>query len=172
MRHLGIAGWSGSGKTQTVQALLRVLTARGLKVSTLKHAHEDFDVDLPGKDSYQHRKAGAHQVLVCSARRWALMTELRDEAEPKLDALLARMAPCDLLLIEGWKHFPMPKLEIWRPQTGKSMLAVSGIAGICAVATDKEGLRLGPKECALPFVSLDDIESLADRALELSRASL
>src|SRR6201996_5670565 len=114
MRVIGLAGWSGAGKTTLLRRLIPALTARGLEVSTLKHAHHSFDVDQPGKDSWEHRRAGAGEVLVASAVRWALMHELRDEAEPKLAALLARMQAVDLVLVEGFKLERHPKIEVYR----------------------------------------------------------
>jgi molybdopterin-guanine dinucleotide biosynthesis protein B len=114
---IGLTGWSGSGKTTLLTALLPLLIARGLSVSTVKHAHHGFDVDRPGKDSFRHREAGAREVLVASARRWALMHEI-DGPEPALPDLLARLAPVDLVLVEGFKANPHPKIEVHRPSTG------------------------------------------------------
>src|ERR1700734_4070661 len=111
MRIFGLAGWSGSGKTTLLTALIPELRARRLTVSTVKHAHHEFDVDKPGKDSWRHREAGATEVMVASARRWALMHELRDAPEPSLDELVAYMSPVDLLIIEGFKRYPHPKIE-------------------------------------------------------------
>src|SRR6202040_2047888 len=110
MRIFGLAGWSGSGKTTLMTLLIPELVSRGITVSTLKHAHHSFDVDQPGKDSWEHRQAGAREVLVASSTRWALMHELRDEAEPSLAALLARMCPVDLVLVEGFKRDRHPKI--------------------------------------------------------------
>ena len=122
MRVIGLAGWSGSGKTTLLTRLLPVLTGRGLRVSTLKHAHHNFDIDKPGKDSYEHRAAGAQQVLVASGHRWALMTELRGAPEPGLRELLGQFAPVDLVVVEGWKFDPIPKIEVHRSATGKPWL--------------------------------------------------
>lgn len=121
MKVLGIVGWSGSGKTTLLVALLPLLRAAGLAVSTIKHAHHGFDMDRPGKDSHRHRLAGAHEVLVASARRWALLHEV-EGPEPDLSALLARMEPVDLVLVEGFKSHPYPKLEVYRPMLGKPSL--------------------------------------------------
>ena len=121
MKVLGILGWSGSGKTTLLVALLPLLRASGLSVSTIKHAHHDFDMDKPGKDSHRHRLAGAHEVLVASTHRWALLHEV-EGAEPGLPALLARMDPVDLVLVEGFKSHPYPKLEVYRPALGKPSL--------------------------------------------------
>ena len=121
MRVLGIVGWSGSGKTTLLVALLPLLRAAGLSVSTVKHAHHGFDMDQPGKDSHRHRLAGAHEVLVASSRRWALLHE-SEGAEPGLSELLARMDQVDLVLVEGFKSHPYPKLEVYRPSLGKPSL--------------------------------------------------
>src|ERR1700752_2584020 len=114
MRVIGLAGWSGSGKTTLLTRLIPCLVARGLTVSTLKHAHHDFDIDQPGKDSHSHRMAGATEVLIGSARRWALVHELRAEAETALGALLRKLSPVDLVIIEGYKRERHPKLEVLR----------------------------------------------------------
>jgi molybdopterin-guanine dinucleotide biosynthesis protein B len=135
MRVFGLAGWSGAGKTTLLKRLIPCLIAQGLGVSTLKHAHHDFDVDQPGKDSWEHRQAGASEVLVASSRRWALMHELRDEGEPALGALLDRLSPVDLVLIEGFKLDPHPKLEVFRAANGKAPLHPDD-PRIIAVATD------------------------------------
>jgi molybdopterin-guanine dinucleotide biosynthesis protein MobB len=122
MQAIGIAGWSGSGKTSLIRRLIPELRGRGLSVSTIKHAHHAVDIDRPGKDSFLHREAGASEVLISSGSRWALMHELRDEPEPGLADLLARLSPVDLVLVEGFRHDPCPKLEVWRPETGKPPL--------------------------------------------------
>ena len=115
MRIFGFAGWSGSGKTTLIEQVIPRLVARGLAVSLIKHAHHRFEIDQPGKDSYRHREAGCSEVLITSGTRWALMHELRGEPELSLEDALARLSPCDLLLVEGYKAFPIPKIEIWRP---------------------------------------------------------
>src|SRR5947209_17825864 len=122
MRMIGLAGWSGSGKTTLLAKVIPRIVARGLKVSTLKHAHHGFDVDQPGKDSHTHRMAGASEVLVSSANRWALVHELRGEAEPALATLIGKIKPVDLLLVEGFKYERHPKLEIHRAALGKPLL--------------------------------------------------
>src|SRR3546814_7799767 len=122
MNIVGLAGWSGSGKTTLLVRLLPELTARGIYVSTIKHAHHDFDIDRPGKDSFRHREAGATEVMVASGYRWALMREHRGGPEPTLPELLARMAPVDLMIVEGFKWDPHPKLEVHRPALGKPLL--------------------------------------------------
>jgi molybdopterin-guanine dinucleotide biosynthesis protein B len=131
---LGLVGWSGSGKTTLLTALLPLLRARGLRVSTIKHAHHAFDMDRPGKDSFRHREAGAREVLVVSSARWALLHEI-DGPEPALPELLARLAPVDLVLVEGFKSHPYPKLEVHRPSLGKPALW-PGDPAVLAVATD------------------------------------
>ncbi len=153
---IGLAGWSGSGKTTLVTQLIPALVARGLSVSSLKHAHHAFDVDRPGKDSYRHREAGAQQVLVSSAKRWALMTENRDAPEPESAALLAKLDPVDLVIIEGFKREPHEKIEVHRPSVGKPALWPDD-PGIVAVASD-EALS----DCPLPLLPLNDVEAVAD----------
>lgn len=156
VRIFGFAGWSGSGKTTLLEKLIPVLTGRGLVVSLVKHAHHDFDVDQPGKDSYRHRAAGCTEVLVTSARRYALMHELRGAPEPTLRALVARLSPCDLVLVEGFKREPgVPKLEIHREANGKPTL-FDGDSSIIAVATDTRVAT------ALPVFALDAIAPIAD----------
>jgi molybdopterin-guanine dinucleotide biosynthesis protein B len=154
MRIFGLAGWSGSGKTTLLTALIPELTARGLTVSTIKHAHHEFDIDRPGKDSWRHREAGAHEVMVASARRWAIMHELRGAAEPTLDELVARMSPVDLLLVEGWKHHPHPKIEVHRPSLGKKLLYLDD-PHVVAIATDEAFAA------PLPLLPLDDPGAVA-----------
>lgn len=155
MRVFGLAGWSGSGKTTLLVRLLPVLVERGLRVSTCKHAHHAFDVDKPGKDSYRHREAGATEVIITSAYRWALMHELRGAPEPELDDIVARMAPVDLLLVEGFKRNPHEKLEVYRPALGKPMLALQDPT-VVAVASDEPVAGL-----AVPLLQLDDTEAIA-----------
>ncbi|MEM1235012.1 MAG: molybdopterin-guanine dinucleotide biosynthesis protein B [Pseudomonadota bacterium] len=155
MKIYGIVGWKDAGKTSLMERLVAEFTARGLSVSTLKHAHHAFDIDQPGKDSYRHREAGAREVLVAGGARWALMSELRGEEEPPLTNLLARLTPVDLVLIEGWKRDPHPKIEAWRAETGHGLLA----------ATEKTVRALAVKgevETALPCFDLDDTKALAD----------
>lgn len=159
MKVLGLAGWSGSGKTTLVCKLIPELTARGVTVSTIKHAHHAFDVDKPGKDSYEHRAAGASQVLVSSAKRWALMTEHRGAPEPILSELIKEMQPVDILIIEGFKKDNHPKLEIHRPAVGKPMLW-PGDPAIIGIASDEEVTGT-----ALPVVDLNDIAAVADFVL-------
>jgi molybdopterin-guanine dinucleotide biosynthesis protein B len=136
MRIFGLAGWSGAGKTTLMVELVRRISARGLTVSTLKHVHHAFDIDRPGKDSFRHREAGAQEVMVASDARWALMHELREQPAPDFPALVARMTPVDLLLVEGFKTDPHDKLEIHRPVLGKPMLWPDD-PRIVAVASDQ-----------------------------------
>ncbi len=156
MKIIGLAGWSGSGKTTLVCKLIPALVARGYRVSTMKHAHHAFDIDKPGKDSYEHRAAGATEVLVTSANRWALMHEHRGAPEPTAAELTAHMSEVDLLIIEGFKTEPHPKIEVFRRALGKPLLAPDD-PQIVAVASD------GPvAETDRPRLDLDDVEALAD----------
>jgi len=143
MRIMGLAGWSGAGKTTLLVKIIPLLTAHGLRVSTIKHAHHDFDIDKPGKDSWMHRQAGATEVLVASGRRWALMHELRGEPEPALPALLGELTAVDLVLIEGYKSSPCPKLEVHRPSLGKPPIWTE-MTDVIAVASD-EDVDTGPR---------------------------
>ena len=164
MRIIGLAGWSGSGKTTLITKLIPCLRARGVKVSTLKHAHHGFDMDKPGKDSFMHREAGATEVIVSSARRWAILHELRDEGEWDFRALVAKMSPVDLVLVEGFKRDAFPKLEIHRVANGKPLLYPQD-PHIVAVASDT-----ALPEVKLPVLDLNTIEPIAD--LLLARAVL
>jgi len=155
MRVIGLAGWSGSGKTTLLRRLIPVLVEQGLRVSTLKHAHHGFDVDQPGKDSWEHRQAGAQEVLVASASRWALMHELRGDPEPDLADLLTRLSPVDLVLIEGFKRGGHPKLEVFRAVNDKPLLHPDD-PSVVAVASDTAMPGL-----ALPWLHLDDIAAIA-----------
>ncbi|MBI1173793.1 MAG: molybdopterin-guanine dinucleotide biosynthesis protein B [Sideroxydans sp.] len=137
MKLLGFAGYSGSGKTTLLEKVLPLLKQHGLRVSVIKHAHHNFDIDRPGKDSFRHREAGAQEVLIASGYRWALMHELREEAEPTLEELCARLSPCDLVLIEGYKFSDIPKIEVHRTVTGHPLLYPDD-AQIIAVATDHQ----------------------------------
>ena len=155
MKVFGIAGYSGSGKTTLLEKLIPQFTARGLKVSVIKHAHHGFDIDRPGKDSYRHREAGASEVLLSCNDRWALMHERRDGSDVTLDELLARLAPCDLVLVEGFKQEPIPKLEVYRPENGKPPLFPER-SDIVAVASN---VALA---VSLPRLALDDVAAIAD----------
>jgi len=153
---LGIVGWSGSGKTTLIIGLIPELRRRGLEVATLKHAHHNFDVDKPGKDSYEHRKAGASEVIVSSALRWAHMHEVGDGKEASLGELLQRLSPCDLVLVEGFKTDRHPKLEVFRMETQKPPLYRED-ARIVAVASDRE-----LPDATVPVVDLNNVEAVAD----------
>lgn len=157
-RIIGLAGWSGAGKTTLMVKLLPALIAWGVRVSTLKHAHHRFDVDVPGKDSFEHRRAGASQVMVASGVRWALMTELRTAREPALPELLARMDPVDLVIVEGFKRDAHPKIEVHRAANGKPWMHPE-MPGIVAVASD-----IAPPY-DLPRAGLDDVAAIAELVL-------
>jgi molybdopterin-guanine dinucleotide biosynthesis adapter protein len=156
MRIIGLAGWSGSGKTTLLTKLIPRLTARGLTVSTVKHAHHAFDIDQPGKDSHSHRMAGATEVLVGSANRWAVVHELRGAAEPSLRELLAKLAPVDIVIVEGYKREPHPKLEVHRAAVRKPLLQPED-PHIVAIAADQP-----LPDAAVPVVALDDVEAIAE----------
>lgn len=168
MQVFGIVGRRNSGKTHLVTRLVRLAGARGLRVSTVKHAHHAFDVDVPGKDSWLHREAGAHEVLVASSQRWALMHELRDAPEPRLPELLARLAPCELVLVEGFKQEVAPRLEVYRSSCGQSPLALED-PGIVAVATTDPQVFAGRP--GLQMLSLDDETAILDYVLATAARS-
>lgn len=163
MRVFGLAGWSGSGKTTLLIELIPALSAMGLQVSTVKHAHHEFDVDQPGKDSWRHRKSGATEVMVASSVRWALMHEHRGAREPGLRELLGKMIPVDLVLVEGFKGEDIPKLEVYRPSVGKAPLYPED-PHIVALASDE---RL--PATTLPQFSLDDVDGIARFILKRCR---
>ena len=154
MKTIGFAGWSGSGKTTLIEKLIPRFVDKGLKVSLIKHAHHTFDVDQEGKDSYRHRHAGATEVLVTSSRRWVLMHELRGEREPTFEEQVKHLSPCDLLIVEGFKFARIPKVEVWRAQTGEPLLHPKD-PDIVAVATDSK------VETALPVLDLNDPDAIA-----------
>ncbi len=158
-RVLGVVGWSGSGKTTLLVKLIPLLAGRGLRVATLKHAHHSFDVDTPGKDSYEHRKAGASEVIVSSSRRWVQMHEVGDGPEATLAELLGKLSPCHLVLVEGFKAERHPKLEVFREAVGKSPLHPAD-SRIVAVASDRPLPGAG-----IPVVDLNDIEAVAETVL-------
>ncbi|MDR2241067.1 MAG: molybdopterin-guanine dinucleotide biosynthesis protein B [Zoogloeaceae bacterium] len=165
MKAFGFAGYSGSGKTTLIEQLIPRFVGRGLKVSLIKHTHHGFDIDQPGKDSWRHREAGCTEVLLASDGRWALMHELRGEREPTLKEQLALLSPCDLALVEGYKHDGLiPKLEVYRPAVGRPPLH-PGQRDIIAVATDV------PLDTALPLLNINDPDAIAAfilRHLELT----
>ena len=160
MRIIGLAGWSGSGKTTLIAKLIPRLIARGLRVSTLKHAHHGFDLDKPGKDSFMHRVAGATEVIISSAKRWAILHELRDEPEWNMADLVAKMSPVDLVLVEGFKRDSFPKLEIHRAENDKPLLHPDD-PYIVAVACDT-----ALPHAKVPVIDLNDIDAVADLLLE------
>ncbi len=155
MKAFGFAGYSGSGKTTLIEAVIPMLVARGSRVSLIKHAHHSFDVDQPGKDSYRHRAAGATEVLVSSQQRWVLMHELRGDAEPNLDELLARLSPCDFAIVEGFKRAPIAKIEVHRAAAATELLYPND-PHIIAIATDT------PLNAALPQFSINNPAAIAE----------
>lgn len=159
MRIYGVTGWKNAGKTGLMERLVSEITGRGFSVSTVKHAHHTFDVDQPGKDSHRHRIAGASEVLLASGKRWALMHESRDEEEPSLEALLARLSPVDLVLVEGYKRDRHPKVEAFRAETGNPLIAtedqtIRAVAADCAIKVDR------------PVFDLNDTRAIADFILK------
>ncbi|MFW8635745.1 molybdopterin-guanine dinucleotide biosynthesis protein B [Cribrihabitans pelagius] len=159
MKVYGVTGWKNNGKTGLMERLVAEITARGFTVSTVKHAHHAVDVDQPGTDSFRHRQAGASEVVLASGRRIALMQELRGAAEPTLAEILARMQPADLVLAEGYKREPHPKIEAHRQAAGTKLIA-RGDASIRAVASDAPG-ALEPGAGQVVF-HLDDTRAIAD----------
>jgi molybdopterin-guanine dinucleotide biosynthesis protein B len=162
MKVIGLAGWSGAGKTTLLVRLIPVLKQRGLTVSTLKHAHHAFDIDRPGKDSFAHREAGANEVLVASRQRWALMHEVKGDGEPGLSDLLRRLSPVDLVVIEGFKAYAHPKIEVYRAANGRPLL-FREILNVRAIASDSP-----IHDAHIPVVPLDDVAAIADEALALA----
>lgn len=155
MKIIGFAGYSGSGKTTLIEAVIPLIVARGLRVALIKHAHHSFDIDQPGKDSYRHRAAGATEVLVSSAQRWAIMHELRGETEPSLEDLIARLSPSDVVIVEGFKRAPIAKIEVHRAAAAVQLLYPND-PNIIAIATDE------PLETSLPQFSLNEPAPIAD----------
>lgn len=155
MKVIGFAGWSGSGKTTLIEQVIPLLKAAGRTVSVIKHAHHHVDLDKPGKDSWRHREAGAMEVLITTDQRWALLHELRGAPEPTIEAHLARMSPCDLVLVEGFKAAHIPKIEVHRPAVGKPLLHPDDPC-IMAVASDQ------PLALPLPVLDLNDPAQVAD----------
>ncbi|MCX7304792.1 MAG: molybdopterin-guanine dinucleotide biosynthesis protein B [Hyphomicrobiales bacterium] len=156
-RIFGITGWKNSGKTTLTESLVTELSRRGWKISTVKHAHHDFDIDKEGTDSFRHRQAGAGEVAIVSGRRWALMHELRGEQEPTLDAVLERLAPCDLVLVEGYKQEGHSKIEVRRTAARDRTPLSTGNPSVLAVAADFDQ----PDE-TLPVFALNDVGAIAD----------
>ena len=162
MRIIGLAGWSGSGKTTLITKVIPRLLARGVTVSTLKHAHHGFDLDQPGKDSFFHRTAGATEVIISSAKRFAILHELREEAEWDLPELVAKMSPVELVLVEGYKRDAFPKLEVHRAANGKALIHPDD-PHVVAVAAD-----IALPDAKVPVVDLDDVEAIADLLLKFA----
>jgi molybdopterin-guanine dinucleotide biosynthesis protein B len=161
VRVFGFAGWSGSGKTTLIESIIPRLTSLGVRVSLVKHAHHAFDIDQPGKDSHRHREAGCAEVLVTSAVRWALDHELRGDAELTLPDAIGRLSPCDLVLVEGYKRAPIPKLEVWRAATGKPLLHPAD-PWVVALATDDQAIV----QARLPIFGLNDAGPIATFIIE------
>ncbi|MCH2549095.1 MAG: molybdopterin-guanine dinucleotide biosynthesis protein B [Alphaproteobacteria bacterium] len=159
MNVIGLTGWSGSGKTTLLVELVVCITSLGYTVSTIKHAHHNFDVDQKGKDSFLHRKAGASEVLVASSNRWALMHELRTETEPDLEHLLTRMSPVDIVLVEGYKNFDHKKIEVHRPDLGHPLIALEQNS-VIAIATDKK--ILDATKLDTKILDLNDVMSITN----------
>jgi len=153
----GIAGWKNSGKTGLAVRLVTELVGRGYRVSTVKHAHHDFDIDKVGADSYRHRQAGAHEVTIVSGMRYAIMHELRGAPEPSFEEILGRLAPCDLVLIEGYKREPIPKIEARRLESANREPLAPTDPHIVAIAADH-----AVADTALPVFDLDDTKTIAD----------
>lgn len=159
---IGIIGRSGSGKTTLLSDLIPVLRGRGYSVSTVKHTHHDFDMDQPGKDSYRHREAGAQEVLLTSAKRWALLHELQGEAEPDMDSLLSRMSPVDIVLVEGFKSHPYPKVEVHRPSVGHALLAAKDPRVVAIATDDADALQSAGMGAGVVVLDLSRVEDVAD----------
>ncbi|MEX2452091.1 MAG: molybdopterin-guanine dinucleotide biosynthesis protein B [Rhodospirillales bacterium] len=160
MRTFGLVGWSGSGKTTLMVKLLPELIGRGVSVSTMKHTHHDVDIDQPGKDSYEHRRAGAREVMLASGSRWSLVHELGQESEPDLDSLVDLMTPVDLLLVEGFKRQEHDKIEVHRPALGQELLCRQD-RNVVAVASDAP-----LPDVTLPVLDLNDVGGIADFIME------
>lgn len=160
-RVFGVTGWKNSGKTALCEGLVAALVARGLKVATVKHAHHSFDVDSPGTDSHRHRMAGAVETAVVSGRRWAMMHELRDEDEPSLDAILERLSPADIVLVEGYKNATHPKIECRRAESRDRTPLAGTVPNIVVVASDGT-VSAGD----LPHFDLDAVDAIADFILD------
>ena len=154
---VGIAGWKKSGKTTLITRLIEEFTRRGVKVASIKHAHHAFQIDAEDTDSAKHRRAGAISVAIVSGSRWALVNELRGAAEPSLEAVVAALPPCDLILVEGYKSAPIPKIEVRRGATLKQQPLAPGDASVLAIAADHAADGAGR-----PVFALDDVAGLAD----------
>lgn len=153
----GVTGWKNSGKTTLTERLVAELSRRGCRVATVKHAHHTFDIDKEGTDSFRHRAAGAAEVMIVSSNRWALMHELRGDGEPALDEVLARLSPCDIVLVEGYKREPHPKIECRRGAAKDQAPLLGKVPGIVAIASDKPEEEIG-----VPVFAIDDVAAIAD----------
>jgi molybdopterin-guanine dinucleotide biosynthesis protein B len=162
---IGVAGWKNSGKTTLVTRLIAELTARGLRVATVKHAHHDFQIDDAETDSARHRRAGAAQVAVVSSRRWAVIRELGDRPEPSLDEMIARLDPCDLVIVEGYKAAPIPKIEARRSAAARAEPLAETDPNVVAIAADHPCDGAG-----LPVFALDDVAGIADFIVKVGAA--
>jgi len=164
MKMFGLAGYSGAGKTTLIENLIPRFVARGLRVSMIKHTHHNFDLDKSGKDSFRHREAGATEVMLVCDQRWVLMHELRGAPEPNFEQQIANMSDCDLLLVEGYKATPIPKLEVHRRENGKPFIwpENESVAALATPAGDR------PADCPLPWLDLDDYDAIAAFILERS----
>ncbi len=171
MKVFGIAGHSGMGKTTLLERLIPELTGRGLTVSLIKHSHKSIDIDRPGKDSYRLREAGCGEVVLLGNERWALMHELRGAPEPSLDYLLGRLAPCDLVLVEGFKHGDFPKIEVWRAELQRTTLWPQW-PGIVAIASDAplDAAALPAGVAPPAWLDLADTRAMADCVLQHATA--
>ncbi len=163
MKVFGLAGYSGAGKTTLLEQLIPRFVAGGLTVSLIKHTHHNFDLDRSGKDSYRHREAGATEVMLVCDQRWVLMHELRGAPEPNFEEQVANLSPCDLLLVEGFKATPMPKLEVHRPANGKPFIWPSNPTVVAVATPEPDDL---PADCPLPRLALDDHDTIAKFILE------
>lgn len=155
MKVYGVVGWKNAGKTTLVERLVAEIAGRGFTVSTLKHTHHGVDLDRPGKDSHRHRSAGAHQVILASSARWAMMSELRGAPEPPLESLIGHLDPVDLVIVEGWKRDAHPKVEAWRAATGQPLIAREDPTVRAVASNDAPAV-------AQPVIGLDDIPAIAD----------
>jgi len=163
MKIINIIGWSGSGKTTLVLKLINELKNRNKSISTMKHAHHDFEIDKPGKDSYKHRSAGAREVLISSSKRWALISENNLNSDINLQYLISRIKPVDVLIIEGWKYSNLKKIEVYRPELGKPRIT-NNSDNVVAIATNSENILISEK---IPIFNLNDVNSICDFILKL-----
>ncbi|MCC0012750.1 MAG: molybdopterin-guanine dinucleotide biosynthesis protein B [Rhodobiaceae bacterium] len=161
----GVTGWKNSGKTTLTERIIAELTARGFAVASVKHAHHKFDIDTPGTDSFRHREAGARETAIVGGARWAIMHELRDEAEPSMDEVIARLSPCDIVIVEGYKREAHPKIECRRADARKGEPLTLADANIVGIASDTGGAADGTNPKNVPVFQIDDIASICDFVL-------